>query len=68
MDALAHDMHCHLAFVTNGEELAADAQAAGTLLFANTVTMDEYEATRQRFAAFENVRVGLGTHLSLIHI
>ena len=62
MDALAHDMHCHLAFVTNGEELAADAQAAGTLLFANTVTVDEYETTRQRFAAFENVRVGLGTH------
>lgn len=57
-----HDMHCHLAFVANGETLAAEAQAAGTMLFANTVTMGEYEVARQRFAAFGNVRVGLGTH------
>ena len=57
-----HDMHCHLAFMENGEEVAAEAQAAGTLLFANTVTMREYVAARKRFAAFENVRVGLGTH------
>ena len=57
-----HDMHCHLAFMANAEEVAAEAQAAGTLLFANTVTMDEYETARRRFARFENVRVGLGTH------
>ena len=57
-----HDAHCHLSFVTNGEELAAEAKAAGTLLFANTVTVGEYEAEQQRFAAFDNVRLGLGTH------
>ena len=57
-----HDMHCHLAFMENGEDVAADAQAAGTLLFANTVSMREYAAARKRFAAFDNVRVGLGTH------
>ena len=57
-----HDMHCHLTFMENAEEVAAEAQAAGTLLFANTVTMREYTAARERFATFENVRVGLGTH------
>lgn len=57
-----HDMHCHLAFMTNAEEVAAEAQAAGTMLYANTVTMSEYAAARKRFAAFDNVRVGLGTH------
>ena len=62
MKTHTHDMHCHLAFMANGEEVAAEAQAAGTLLFANTVTMNEYASMRKRFAAFDNVRVGLGTH------
>ena len=57
-----HDMHCHLAFMENAEDVARDAQAAGTLLFANTVTMREYSEARRRFATFDNVRVGLGTH------
>lgn len=57
-----HDMHCHLAFMANGEEVAADAQAAGTLLFANTVTPDEYENATSRFGEYGNVRVGLGMH------
>ncbi|MBR3182574.1 MAG: TatD family hydrolase [Eggerthellaceae bacterium] len=57
-----HDMHCHLAFMSNGEDVAAEAQAENTLLFANTVTMDEYETARKRFEAYDNVRVGLGTH------
>ena len=48
--------------MTNAEEVAADAEAAGTLLFANTVTMREYASARKRFAPFDNVRVGLGTH------
>lgn len=57
-----HDMHCHLGFMTNGEDVAAEAQAAGTLLFANTVTMDEYAQAREQFAPYDNVRVGLGAH------
>lgn len=57
-----HDMHCHLAFIENGEEVAAEALAAGTLLFANTVTPDEYRAARLRFASFDNVTVGFGMH------
>ena len=57
-----HDMHCHLGFMANGEDVAAEAQAAGTLLFANTVTMDEYAQARERFAPYGNVHVGLGTH------
>lgn len=61
MDAL-HDMHCHLNFMANAEDVVADARDAGTLLFANTVTMDEYRCARKRFADAPNVRVGLGTH------
>lgn len=57
-----HDMHCHLAFMANGEDVAAEAQAKGTLLFANTVTMGEYDEARKRFGAFDNVRIGLGAH------
>lgn len=57
-----HDMHCHLGFMENGEEVAADARAAGSLLFANTVTPDEWRGARRRFAAFGNVTVGFGMH------
>lgn len=59
---LIHDMHCHLGFMRNGEDVAADAQLAGTLLFANTVTPDEWEESRKRFSGFGNVAVGFGMH------
>lgn len=57
-----HDMHCHLAFMENGEAVAAEAQAAGTLLFANTVTPDEWRLAKERFGSFPNVTVGFGMH------
>lgn len=57
-----HDMHCHLDFMANGEEVAAAAQADGTLLFANTVTPEGWIAARKRFAAYGNVVVGFGMH------
>lgn len=59
---LLHDMHCHLGFMENGEEVAGEAQTAGTLLFANTVTPDEWADARNRFAQFDNVAVGFGMH------
>lgn len=62
MEQRLHDMHCHLGFMANGEDVAREACAAGTLLFANTVTMREYADMRKRFSGYENVRVGLGTH------
>lgn len=62
MKTKLHDMHCHLDFMTNGEEVATQAAAAGTLLFANTVTPDGWLAARARFAGFGNVRVGFGMH------
>ena len=43
-----HDMHCHLDFMENGEEVAREAERAGSLLFATTVTPAGYEAARQR--------------------
>lgn len=57
-----HDMHCHLQFMANGLEVAADARAAGSLLFDNTVAPDEYADAHTRFAPFENVTVGFGMH------
>lgn len=57
-----HDMHCHLNFMSNAEEVAAEARAAGMLLFANTVTPGEWREAQARFAPFENVAVGFGMH------
>ncbi len=57
-----HDAHVHLDFMANGEQIAADAATAGTLLFANTVTPGGFIAARARFDTCENVRVGWGMH------
>lgn len=57
-----HDMHCHLDFMANGEEVARDARSDGSLLFATTVTPEGYVAARKRFDPHGNVRVGLGMH------
>lgn len=59
---LLHDMHCHLDFMVNGEEVAYGAQQAGSLIFANTVTPEGWLAARARFAGFDNVIAGFGMH------
>ena len=59
---LLNDMHCHLGFMTNGEQVAAEARDAGTLLFCNTVNPDEWAVARKRFAGLQNVVVGFGMH------
>lgn len=57
-----HDMHCHLGFMENGEDVAAEALEAGTLLFANAVTPAEWLDARKRFSRFGNVAIGFGMH------
>ena len=57
-----HDAHCHLDWVRDAEGLAAEALAEGTLIFCNTITPAGYDAAVGRFAAFPNVRVGVGLH------
>lgn len=57
-----HDAHVHLDFMSNGEQVAQAAGAAGVSLFATTVTPDDYLHARSRFGEFSNVRVGLGLH------
>lgn len=57
-----HDMHCHLDFIENGEDLAEQARNAGTLLFANTVDLESWESAQRRFGGLGNVTVGLGLH------
>lgn len=57
-----HDAHCHLSFAPRGEDTAQRALEAGSLLFNVTVTPEEHACARERFAAFSNVRTGLGLH------
>ena len=57
-----HDAHVHLDFMTNAEQVAASAAAAGVNLFANTVTPEGYAAASERFAAYDNVHLGCGLH------
>ena len=57
-----HDMHCHLDFMANGEEVASEAAKYGTRLFANTVTPEGWLAASRRYARFHNVAVGFGMH------
>ena len=56
------DAHVHLDFMANGEEVAAEAAAAGVRLLAATVTPSGFVEARERFGSFENVTVGLGLH------
>ncbi len=56
------DMHCHLDRMTNGDEIARAAEAAGIAVFCTTVTPRDTEAARRRFGAHPNVRVGVGLH------
>ena len=55
-------MHCHLDFIEDAETLAAEADEAGTLLFANTVTPAGWLEAQKRFHRFANVRIGFGMH------
>ena len=57
-----HDAHCHLDFMSNGEEVARAAQQDGMTIFANTVTPSGFTAAKARFQAYPNVFVGLGMH------
>ena len=57
-----HDVHVHLDFMANAEQVASDAYSADIALFANTVTPDGWAAARARFIDFENVHVGWGMH------
>lgn len=56
------DMHCHLDRMTNAEEVARDAAAAGIAIFDTTVTPRDARAARARFAPQGNVVVGVGLH------
>ena len=55
-------MHCHLDYMANGEEVAADACEDGALIFANTVAPEGWGSASERFAQFGNVVVGFGMH------
>lgn len=57
-----YDAHVHLDFMSNGEEVARDAAAAGVRLLAATVTPQGFVAARERFGTFDNVDLGLGLH------
>lgn len=56
------DAHVHLDFMANGEQVAAEAAAAGVRLLAATVTPAGFVEARSRFGGYQNVSVGLGLH------
>lgn len=56
------DMHCHLAFMADGTQLAAQARAAGACLFSNTVTPGEWQQAQEAYSPYPNVVTGFGMH------
>ena len=56
------DMHCHLDFMSNAAEVAADAAQQGLAIFATTVTPQGYERACGDLAGHSNVRIGVGLH------
>lgn len=57
------DMHVHVDFMSNAEEVVRDGLRDGLALFANTVTPGGFAAARQQaWAGSPNVRLGLGMH------
>lgn len=56
------DMHCHLGFAENAEELAGALHSQGGGALCATVTPAEYERLSDGFAGSPQVRVGLGLH------
>lgn len=48
--------------MANGPQVAAEAQAQGCLLFANTVTPGEWRQAVAEFSPYPNVAVGFGLH------
>lgn len=61
-ESALHDAHCHLDFMANGEEVAAQAAAADLRIFACTVEPEDYASASARFDNSKNVCVGLGAH------
>ena len=57
-----HDMHCHLDFMANGDEVARQAAQDGCMLFANTVTPQGWVEAKRRFSSCGNVVIGFGMH------
>lgn len=56
------DMHCHLDFAENREELARCGDADGIGFLSMTVTPDGYERASRELSPFTNVWVALGLH------
>lgn len=57
-----YDMHCHLDFAANGDELAREALQAGIRAFSTTVDPRDYADTCERFYMVSGLYVGLGLH------
>lgn len=57
------DMHVHVDFMSNADEVVSDAARDGLALFANTVRPTDYLAARETsWAQKANVRLGVGMH------
>ncbi len=59
---LFFDAHCHLDFMSNADEVSADAASHGLHILATTVTPRGFESTLQTLSSHPNVHVALGAH------
>ncbi len=56
------DMHVHLDFMNDADEIGKEAEKLGLGLFGVTVTPQGYEIAIRNIRSRENVRIGIGLH------
>ncbi len=61
MDML-YDMHCHLDFADEADQVAQGSAQARIEALSCTVVPTSYVSDQDRFAAYENIRFSLGMH------
>lgn len=57
-----NDMHCHLGFMANAAEVAAQALTHDMLIFNNTITPEDWLEEQRKLTPFPNVTTGFGMH------
>lgn len=56
------DMHCHLDFANNYEQIAEESTSFGITALSSTVMPTSYVSDLEKFNDYENIFIGLGIH------
>lgn len=57
-----YDMHCHIDFADNAQEIAKESASAGIYALDATVMPSSYSSAMERLEPFSNIKVSLGLH------